>query len=104
MLRFLCRWIGTLFVAVGIVAAVVDGTRSVAASELVMTPLGQSWYSISQSSLNAAQAAIQRHVHPAVWDPVIQYILLTPTWVVACVLGLLFLVIGRRRRKFSSLA
>ncbi|WP_319772633.1 hypothetical protein [Breoghania sp.] len=99
MLSFLSRVLGILCVAVALVTAVIDGTKSIAASQLVTTPFGAHWYEFAPESLNAAQAAVQRHVAVWLWDPVIQWILLLPTWGVAGALGALFVWMGTRRRR-----
>jgi hypothetical protein len=62
--------------------------------------LGQLWYQLNRSSLNLAQAIIQRYIHPFLWDPIIVSILLCWAFAVLMVLGLLILVIfGRRSRE-----
>ena len=62
--------------------------------------LGQLWYQLNRSSLNLAQAIIQRYIHPFLWDPIILSILLCWAFAVLMVLGLLILVIfGRRSRE-----
>lgn len=99
MFRFLLRAVGLWIVAAGFVAAVIDGTRSVAASSLVLTPFGQTWYEFSPSTLNVAQAAIQRNVAPWLWDPVIQSALLAPTALVLIGLGVLVMLLGTKRRR-----
>ena len=99
MFSFVFRVTGLWLVAVAVVAAAIDGTRTIAASKLILTPLGQHWYQFAPQSLNAAQAGVQRHVSPLLWDPVIQSILLLPTWLVAGLLGALFVWIGSRRRR-----
>lgn len=99
MLSFLFRFTGIWLVALAVVAAAIDGTKSIAASKLVLTPLGAHWFQFAPDSLNAAQAGIQRHVSPLLWDPVIQSILLMPTWAIAGLLGLVFVWIGSRRRR-----
>jgi hypothetical protein len=98
-MRFVLRLTGFVFLAIAVVAAVIDGTRSIAGSALVTTPLGQTWFQIHGPSLNIAQAAVERHVNPLLWDPVITSVLFTPTFVVAGVLALLFLVLGRPKRR-----
>ena len=47
MIGFLARFIGLWMIAGALVALVIDGTKTIAASTLTVTPLGQSWYSIS---------------------------------------------------------
>ena len=99
MVSFVFRVIGLWLVAVGVVAAAIDGTKTIAASKLMLTPLGYHWFQLAPQSLNGAQAGIQRNVSPLLWDPVIQSILLLPTWLVAGLLGALFVWLGSRRRR-----
>jgi hypothetical protein len=99
MLRFLSRFVGLWLLAGALVALVVDGAKTIAAGEIVTTPLGQLWYSISPSGIAIAQAAVQRHVHPLLWDPVIQSILIAPTFVVLGILGALLMLLGRKKQR-----
>lgn len=96
-MRFLLRAISLLALIVAVISAVVDAIRSLAASEIVITPLGAAWYSFSPDTLNLAQALIQRNVHPYIWDPIVQWILLQPTWGVFLTLSLIFYLIAWRR-------
>jgi len=96
---FVARFIGFWLVAAAIVAFVIDGTKSIAESSLILTPLGQTWFELHPASLSVLQAVIQRYLHPLIWDPVIQFILTMPTWTVTGILGLLLLSLGRRRKR-----
>ncbi|MCB1422105.1 MAG: hypothetical protein KDJ69_06485 [Nitratireductor sp.] len=98
MLKSLFRILALFALALALVTAVLDITRSIADSAVVMTPLGVDWFNLSPSTLNLAQATIQRYVHPYIWDPVIQTILLAPSWVVFAILWLLFSLAGRQRK------
>ena len=60
---------------------------------------GELWFSLDPGSLGTAQAAIQRYVHPWIWDPLVQSILLAPAAIVLGILGLMFLILFRQRRK-----
>ena len=117
MLRFFARFIGLWIWAGAVVAAVYDGTRSLAASEFVFTPLGRTWYALHPDSLNGLQVAIERHLAEYLyaqvgpwaadfayflWNPVMQSILLAPTWLVLGVIGLFFLFIGRQKQQRLS--
>lgn len=53
---------------------------------LVLRPLGQYWFEISPNSLQLIQPAVERYLHPYLWDPLIQSVL---TWPAAIVFGLL---------------
>ncbi|RST87753.1 hypothetical protein EJC49_03850 [Aquibium carbonis] len=102
MIRFFFRFLSVVSLAVAVILAVIDATRSIAASELVLTPLGTSWFAVSPETLNLAQAVVQRHVFPALWDPILVTILTLPGFVVFLALALLFYMIGRRpARRFG---
>lgn len=102
MLGFLSRLVGLWLVAGALVALVIDATKSIAASKLMLTPLGLAWSSLNMASLMSVQEFVQRTIEPTVgrwlWDPVIQWILLLPTWAVLGALGFLLTWLGRRRR------
>ncbi len=102
MIGFLTRFIGLWMIAGALVALVVDGTKTIAAETLTVTPLGQTWYSISPSTLIAAQSFVQEKVETYIghwlWDPLIVWILLLPTWLVLGLLGAWLVYIGRKRR------
>ncbi len=104
MIRFIFRMIALFFLAVSIILAVIDATHSVAAGAFVTTPLGQSWFSTSPSTINLAQAVIQRYTFPFLWDPVAIWILTLPGFVVFAALALVFYAIGHKpRRRVRSL-
>ena len=99
MIRLLLRSLAMLALAVAVILAVLDGARSVAASTLVLTPLGTSWYSLSPDTLNGLQAGIQRYVHPSIWDPGAIWLLNQPgSLVMGALAAILYLVAGRRAR------
>ncbi|MBB5753906.1 hypothetical protein [Prosthecomicrobium pneumaticum] len=103
MFSFLSRLLGLFALSIGVVALVVDGTRSIATSSLTLASLGQTWFSLSRDSLAAAQGFVAGHVEPHVgawvWDPVVQFLLTLPTFAVFAALGALLILAGRRRRR-----
>lgn len=104
MIRFLFRFASLVLLAVAVIMAVLDASRSVAANEVVLTPLGTSWYAVSPSTLNLAQALIQRYTFPQIWDPGMIWILTLPGFAVFAGLALLFYVIGYKPRRRSRFA
>ena len=77
---------------------VTDGFAGMAAGEV--------WYRFSPQSLNTFQAVVQRYLDPALWDDLIQPVLLWPAPRVLfgasaglLVLGLLVRTLFRRRRR-----
>jgi len=99
MFKLLFRLLALIFLLLAAGTGILDITRSIADSTVVMTALGQDWFNFSPSSLNLTQALVQRYVHPSVWDPGIQKILTMPSWLVFSVLALIFGFFGRRVKK-----
>ena len=99
MIRFIFRFLALVALVIAIILAVLDGARSVAAARIVLTPLGTSWYQVSPDTLNGMQAAIQRNVHPSIWDPFIVWVLTQPGAAVMAILSAILYMIGHRRRR-----
>ena len=98
MIRFLFRFVGFLILAGGFIALIYDGTKSIAGSALVYTPLGQIWNNVHSGSLQLLQPAIERHVSPWLWDPVVLSILTAPAWLVFGIIGAVLMLIGRKKK------
>ncbi len=98
MFRFCLRLIGLLLLAGAFAALVVDGTRSIAAGALALTPLAQTLAWLSPQKFAALKPQLQQHVPHFVWDPLIVHLLTAPTWIVAGALGALVLLVTQRRR------
>jgi hypothetical protein len=59
------------------------------------------WYQLNRSSLNLVQAVIQRYILPFLWDPIIVTVLLSWAFAVLMILGVLLLVVFRKRVRYS---
>lgn len=99
MLRFLVRLMGYAAVAAGFVALVVDGARSIANGIVQVTALGETLSGLFGARYQALQPAVERNIHPLLWDPVLLHLMLAPTALVALVLGFLLLRLGRPPRR-----
>jgi len=97
MLRFLARALGLILIAAGFVGIVIDGTRSIANGTVMFTPLGEMAFRVLGERYLLLQPAIERHVHPLLWDPVVLNLTLLPGSVVAFLLGVLLLWLGQKR-------
>ena len=98
MLPFLFRLAAMVALSVAVIMAVLDTTRTVAASALVMTPLKASWLSVSPDTLAAFEAFVREKIGPAAWDMAIAHVLELPGFAVFAGLALLLYAIGYRRR------
>ena len=96
MFRFIFRVLATFCLAVAVIMAVLDATRSIASDMIVMTPLSESWRSVSAQSYAAAEAAVSEIIAPYAWDPVILTLLSAPGFAVFLGFAFVFYVIGRR--------
>lgn len=97
MLRFLLRALGFVILACAFAGLIVDGTRSVAANAVTVTPLGEALAALLPTKFSALQAAAQR-ISPYLWDPILATLMLLPTWAVAGALGALVLLASRPKR------
>ena len=93
MFRFLLRVGGLIALAAGFVALVIDGTRSIAAGAVLLTPFGE----LLTTKLPVIQQVIGHNLHPLLWDPVATSLLRLPIWLVFAITGLLLLRMARRR-------
>jgi hypothetical protein len=103
MLAFF-RFLAGVFLLIAVIAAVYDGTRSLAAGTLVSTALAEHWSRIAPGLLSATQSAVSRTTHPLVWDLGVRNLLLVPTWALFAVLGVFLAFAGRRRRRVNVFA
>jgi hypothetical protein len=59
--------------------------------------LGQMWFELHPSSFTATQAAVEQHVWPALWDPVMVTMLRWEAWAVLGAPALVLLAVPFRR-------
>jgi hypothetical protein len=105
MIRFAFRVLAVFSLAVAVVMVVIDATRSIAADLWVMTPLVESWQSLSPETLATVEEFTRDAMLPEIWDPVALTLLSAPGFVVFAVLALLFYLVGRRperRERFAT--
>ncbi|MGH7064918.1 MAG: hypothetical protein ACREET_12645 [Stellaceae bacterium] len=61
--------------------------------------IGEVWYDLDRSSLNLAQAVVQRYLYPFLWNPVIVGLLLCWAFPVLIGLGAAILLVSYRRAR-----
>jgi hypothetical protein len=104
MIRFILRFLGLWILAAAFVFLVYDGTKSIAAGMVLTKPFGETWNDINSNSLLLLQPAIERHVAVWLWDPVILSILTAPTWLVLGVIGIVLILLGRKKKPLIGYA
>lgn len=104
MLHVFSRLLGYWLTALALVAVVVDGAKSIAASSLATTSLGDAWRAVGPgadpSAIQAAAPASAGWIAAGL-DQVVPWLLTTPVAAAAGLLGILFLAAGRKRRRYS---
>jgi MYXO-CTERM domain-containing protein len=92
MLRFFSRFLGVWAVAGALVVAIVDGSRSIAASALTYTRAADTWALLGGTRGVGAGTL-------AALEPALARLMDAPTAAILAVLGFLLLAAGRRRRR-----
>lgn len=82
-----------------LIVAVIDLIQYLRGNDVILRSVGDWWFAIHKDSLLLAQPAIERHVLPVLWDPVVVTVLQWPLAVVIAVLGLLLALFLRRRQR-----
>lgn len=95
MIRFLLRTLGLMGFAAGFVLAVIDGTRSIAASGIDTLPLGAALETLAPRRMSMLETAVTRHVHPLLWDPVLVGLLTLPAFAALFIAAAVLYRLGR---------
>jgi hypothetical protein len=104
MIRFVFRFFGLLILALAFILFIYDGARSIADNTVRIYKLGDLWSSIHQNSLLLLQPAVERHVAEWLWDPVILTVLEQPSWLVLGIVGILLMLLGRKKKPLIGYA
>jgi hypothetical protein len=102
MIRSMFRLLGLVLLAAGFVFFIYDGTKSIADQAVYISKFSQTWAEIHQQSLQALQEAVEKN---AIWLwPVLQPALEQPTWLVLGALGMILILLGRRKKPLIGYA
>ncbi len=103
MIRGLVRWVGALLLLAGVGLLARDLLALLHGDPFRPEALGSLWHLLDAASLEGLQAAIQRHLGPAVWDNGVMLLLLQPAFAVAVVVGALLLLVAPARARHRGL-
>ena len=96
-MRIVVRLVGLVLLAVAVWAGVIQFNLWAETGRFIPLALGQMWFDRDPSSLNLAQAAVERYVWAPLWDPVILTVLRWPAWAVMGLPALILLILPMRR-------
>ena len=103
MIRFLFRFLGLLCLALAFILLVYDGTRSIADRGIYITSVRELWTAVYEPSLTQLQPAVEK-ISVWLWDPVVVKILAAPSALVLAIIGMVFILIGRKKRRLIGYA
>jgi len=104
MIRFFLRFIGLICLAAGFILLIYDGTKSIAGNALFLTSVRTLWELINASSLAKLEPMIRNYAGGYVWDPLMVAILAAPSWSLLGIFGILFLLLGRKKKPLIGYA
>lgn len=103
MIRFLLRFLGLLLLALAFIFVIYDGVKSIADRTFYATALSQFWIEVHGSSLQAAQASVER-LSGTLWRVAIGPLLEQPAAAIFAVLGAVLIVLGRKKKPLIGYA
>lgn len=98
MLRALLRFLGYLGLAIGFIAFVVDGARSVANKDWTFLPIGAALDAVTPHAYAGWQETAKLRLPHFLWDPVLVTMLAAPFFFAAAIIALIFLLLGKKPR------
>jgi hypothetical protein len=104
MIRFLFRLVGLICLAAAFILVIYDGTKSIAANNLFLTSVRTLWDLINAGSLARLKPLIVPYANGYLWDPVMVGFLSAPSWVVLGAVGIVLILLGRRKRPLIGYA
>jgi hypothetical protein len=104
MIRFLLRFLGLICLAAAFILAIYDGTRSIAANRIFLTSVRTLWELINAGSLTQMKPLLSPYAGGMLWDPGLVSILNAPAFTLLGCLGVVLLMLGRRKKPLIGYA
>ncbi|MCF8476039.1 MAG: hypothetical protein K9G60_03355 [Pseudolabrys sp.] len=104
MIRFLFRFIGLFCLAAAFILVIYDGTKSIAGNQLYLTSVSALWQLINAGNLTTLQSFLSPYASGFLWDPVAVSVLAAPAWALLGILGILLILMGRRKKPLIGYA
>ncbi|HLV84463.1 hypothetical protein [Devosia alba] len=98
-MRLILRVLGTWLIGLALVLAVIDGTKSLGANELLFTSLGTLWNQLHPVGLQGVQDFLHSRFFGDLLDATLGALLGYPAFAVAAVPGVLLALLGRKPRR-----
>lgn len=98
-MRLILRFAGTWLIALALVLLVIDGTKSLGASALMLTSLADLWTQLHPDSLVGVQAFFDSRFFEDLLDATLATLLGYPAFAVIGVPGIILALLGRKPRR-----
>jgi len=98
-MRLVFRLLGTWLIGLALVFLVVDGTRSLAANDVVLTSLGQAWVQLHGPSLEGLTSFLESRFFADLLAVMLESLLTYPAFAVLALPGMMLALAGRRPRR-----
>jgi hypothetical protein len=103
MIRFVFRLIGLMCLAAAFILVIYDGMKSMASNAVSLTSASEFWDMMQSTGTQDFQKLVESYV-PALWDTVMVPLLSAPSWAVLGVVGILLMMLGRKKRPLIGYA
>jgi hypothetical protein len=104
MIRFLLRFLGLICLAAAFILVIYDGTKSIAGNALSLTTVRALWELINAGSLAKLKPLLEPYAGGLLWDPGMLAILAAPSWGLLGVVGILLVLLGRKKKPLIGYA
>ena len=104
MFRFLFRFVGLVSLAAAFILVIYDGTKSIAGSAVYITSVRVLWDAINAAGLQNLRPIVESRLGIWAWDPVFVGFLSAPSWAVLGLLGILLILMGRKKKPLIGYA
>ncbi len=98
MIRFLFRFLGLICLAAAFILVIYDGMKSIAGNQLFLTSVRTVWELINAASLDKLKPLMIPYAGGVLWDPGMVTFLTAPSWAVLGVVGIICLLLGRKKK------
>jgi hypothetical protein len=104
MIRFIFRFFGLICLAAAFILVIYDGTKSIAGNSLSLTTMRALWELINAASLAKLRPLLEPYAGGLLWDPVAVSVLAAPACSLLGLVGILLLLLGRKRKPLIGYA
>lgn len=104
LIRLLLRFVGFVLLVAAFVALIYDGTKTLAGSQVMITPVDATWANIHAASLEAAHAWLKATMPAAAAGWIESYVFKLPASLLLGVLGALLMLLGRKPKPLIGYA